>query len=344
MKIAVLFGGISTERTVSIEGGKAVIAALRSKGHQVVPIDPAFGDDIEKQSSLEAMLNDISHFPSLAELSAFQTKNILDCIVSPLFDDIECAFIVLHGANGEDGLLQAALELRGIPYTGSGVRASSTSINKAASKLMMEASGILTPNWAIVKRNNLEDYDLFEKIRSYLGTDIIVKPSNQGSTIGINRVIGGNLDDIKHACEEAAAYSDTVIIENYIEGREITVAIIGERAYPVVEIVAQEGFYDYNAKYAGGTTEYICPADLPEEVADYVQAQALMLNDILGCRGFTRVDFRLDEEFQPFCLEINTIPGFTSRSLVPMSAKAAGLDFPELCELIIDIALKEKEL
>jgi D-alanine-D-alanine ligase len=342
MKIAVLLGGISSERNVSYAGGKAVIDALRGEGHTVVPIDPAFGNDLDKQAEIENTLNDISKFPTLEDLSAYPQRNIIDCINSTLFDDIECAFIVLHGPNGEDGMIQAVLELRGIPYTGSGIRASATAINKSATKLIMEASGVPTPEWAIIKRDDLDNFNLYENIIAYLGNDVIVKPSNQGSTIGISRVSTGNVEDMYDACKLAAKYTDTVLIEKYISGREITVTIINNKAYPVIEIQAETGFYDYDAKYAGGETQYICPADIPSEVAEAVQQQALLLNDVLGCRGFIRIDFRLDNDMQAFCLEVNTIPGFTSRSLVPMAAKAEGIEFPELCEAIIDIALDEQ--
>jgi D-alanine-D-alanine ligase len=340
MKIAVLCGGISSERNVSYAGGKAVVEALLSLGHEVIPIDPAFGDDFEKQNELKNFLNDISQFPTLDELHKYSTKKIIDCINSSLFDDIECAFIVLHGPNGEDGLVQALLELRKIPYTGSGVRASSTAINKAATKIMMEAGGISTPPWTIIHKDQIDDLSLFQEIRDYLGDDIIIKPSNQGSTFGITHLESGILDEMQDAARKAAEYSATILFEKFIEGREITVAIINGKAYPIVEIIPENGFYDYDAKYVGGGTIYQCPADMDENVAYFTQEQALHLNNLLGCQGFTRVDFSLDDELQPYCLEINTIPGFTSRSLVPMAAKEEGIEFPELCQIIVDIAMK----
>lgn len=339
MKIAVLFGGISTERNVSIAGGKAVIDALRSKGHDVVPLDPAYGDDKEKQASLENVLNDISTYPSLEELEQYSRKNILDCINSDLLDGVECIFILLHGPNGEDGLVQAACELRGIPYTGSGVRGSATAINKAASKVIMESAGILTPEWAIVRKEQIGDYDLYTEVRNYLGEDLIVKPCTQGSTIGLTRITSGTLDDIDEACKKAARYGGKIIVERYIEGREITVAIVGDRAYPIVEIVTPDEMYDYDAKYGPAETEYICPAEIDENTSEFIKEQALILHTALGCQGFTRIDYRLDDEFRAHCLELNTIPGFTSRSLVPMAAKAEGLEFAELCEKIVDIAV-----
>ncbi len=342
MKIAVLFGGISSERNVSIEGGRAVVEALRSKGHEVVPVDPAFGADIEKQKQLDSMLNDVSKFPTIKELEQYSTKNILDCVSSSIFDDVDCAFIVLHGPNGEDGLIQAAFELRGLPYTGSGVRGSATSINKAASKIIMESTGILNAEWAIVTRDQIEDYNLITDIRNYLGENVIIKPNNQGSTIGLSHVEDGNLDSIQRACAKAAEFSSTILVERFISGREITVAIIGDKAYPIIEIVPpEEALYDYEAKYSSNETQYICPAEIDENTSEFIQEQALRLHHALGCQGFTRVDFLLDDEFQPYCLELNTIPGFTSHSLVPMAAKTAGIEFADLCQMIVDIAIKQ---
>ena len=340
MKIAVLFGGISSERNVSIEGGKAVVEALRKKGHEVIPVDPAFGDDLEKQKSLETMIYDISKFPSNEELAEYDTSNILKCISSSIFDDIDCVFIVLHGKNGEDGLIQATLELRNIPYTGTGVRGSATSINKVATKFLMESSGILSPEWAMVGRDELEDYDLYGEIRNYLGDSLIVKPNDQGSTIGLTHFTSGNLDDLKDACVKATEFSKIALIERFIEGREVTVSIIDDKAYPVIEILPQE-FYDYEAKYTGNSTQYVCPPELDENQCEFIQEIALRLHELLGCQGFTRVDFMLDEDLQPYCLELNTIPGFTSHSLVPMAAKEAGLNFEDLCDTIVNIAIRE---
>ncbi len=337
MKIAVLFGGISTERNVSIAGGKSVIEALRQLGHEVVAVDPAFGVDKERRA--ESMLTDVEAYPSLEELAQFNSRSIIDCINSELFDDVEVAFLVLHGKYGEDGLIQALLEMRGIPYTGSGVKANAVAIDKAATKTLLNADGILTPQWLIVDKSDADNFDLIKDIRKGLGAKVVIKPNDQGSTIGITMVLDGNLDEIANGIREAAKYSDVIVIERFIEGRELTVGIVGDEVLPVIEIVAEGGFYDYKRKYSKGHTEYICPAEITNDVAEFTQNMAVMAHQALGCYGLSRIDFRLDEDNQPYCLEVNTIPGFTSTSLVPKAAKLLGYEFPELCQKLIDLAL-----
>ncbi|MBI5324068.1 MAG: D-alanine--D-alanine ligase [Ignavibacteriae bacterium] len=332
MKVAVLFGGISPERNVSIKGGLAVIKALQEIGHEVIPIDPAFG--VNGKLSVEEIISPANSI-SLEELTKYNPKNIIDCINSELFDDIDIAFIVLHGQYGEDGKIQALLELRGIPYTGSNIKASAVGIDKLASKMMFLAAGISTPQWMTVRQKDFNNYDYFEDIRSELGGNLVIKPNDQGSTIGITIVEDGNLDEINHGVDLASKYSEIVIVEQYIEGREIHVGIVGGEALPLIEIIPEEGFYDYEHKYTKGKTEYICPAEVTDDIAEFIQNQALTAYNIVGCSGFARADFRLNDEGLPFLLEINTIPGFTETSLVPMAAREIGIEFPELCDRII---------
>jgi len=337
MNIAVLFGGISTERNVSIAGGRAVVEALRSKGHNVIPVDPALGADWKNS---EEVLNGGNGVPSLDELSKMSSRNIIDCINSDAFDKVDVAFIVLHGKWGEDGRVQSLLELRGIPYTGSKVKGSAIAIDKNSSKMIFLAANIPTPPWYVVRPKDYENYEFFEEIRGELGNHLVIKPNDQGSTIGITIVESGNLDEIHDGILTASEYSDLVLIEKFIEGQEITVGIIGEDALPVIEIVPEEGFYDYEHKYTKGKTRYDCPADISEDIAEFTQSMAHTAYMALGCSGFARADFRLDEDGQPFLLEMNTIPGFTATSLVPMAAKEVEIEFPELCERIIEIALE----
>ncbi len=337
MNIAVLFGGISTERNVSIAGGRAVVEALRSKGHNVIPVDPALGADWKNS---EEVLNGGNGVPSLDELSKMSSRNIIDCINSDAFDKVDVAFIVLHGKWGEDGRVQSLLELRGIPYTGSKVKGSAIAIDKNSSKMIFLAANIPTPPWYVVRPKDYENYEFFEEIRGELGNHLAIKPNDQGSTIGITIVESGNLDEIHDGILTASEYSDLVLIEKFIEGQEITVGIIGEDALPVIEIVPEEGFYDYEHKYTKGKTRYDCPADISEDIAEFTQSMAHTAYMALGCSGFARADFRLDEDGQPFLLEMNTIPGFTATSLVPMAAKEVEIEFPELCERIIEIALE----
>ncbi len=341
MKIAVLFGGISTERNVSISGGKAVIEALRSKGHEVVAVDPAFGADADKRA--EAQLTNIEAYLSLEELSTFHPRSLMECINSDLFDDVECAFIVLHGKYGEDGIIQSLLELRGIPYTGSGVKANAIAIDKATTKHLLAVAGIPTPNGILVSPSIADDFETLREIRNELGDKLVIKPNNQGSTIGITMIMTGNIDDIANGIKTAGKYCSDVLIEQFIDGREITVGIVGDEALPVIEIIPESGFYDYKHKYSKGHTEYVCPADISDDVAEFAMGLALTAHNIVGCSGFSRVDMRLTFEGQPVVLEVNTIPGFTATSLVPKAAKEVGYDFPELCEKIIELAIQQNE-
>jgi len=340
MNIAVLFGGISPERNVSITGGKAVVKALTEKGYNIIPIDPAFGIEGKKEAQ---KLLETDELPPIEEYKQFNTKKIIECISSNLFDDIDLAFLVLHGLNGEDGKIQALLQLRNIPYTGSGIKSSAISIDKISSKLLFSAAGILTPAWVTITPKEYEDYDFLNEVRQELGKKLVIKPNDQGSTIGISIIDSGNLDDIKDAVLKAAEYSKSVLIEQYIEGQEITVGIVGEDILPAIEIVPQNGYYDYEHKYTKGKTEYICPTDIGEDIESFTQDMAHLAFQTLGCKGFARADFRLNDEGQPFLLEMNTIPGFTPTSLVPMAAKQIGIDFPELCEKIINITLNKNE-
>jgi D-alanine-D-alanine ligase len=339
MNIAVLFGGISPERNVSIDGGKAVINALESKGHKVFPVDPAFGKDALRSKDQIVSEN---KFVSAEEMDSFNTRNLIECADLDIFDEVDVAFIVLHGENGEDGKMQALLELRGVPYTGSGVKASSLAIDKNSSKMIFTAAGILTPEWVIVPKEDWDNYDYFERIRSEFGYKLVVKPNNQGSTVGITIIEDGNLDDIHNAVIEASKYCDIVLIEKYIDGQEITVGIIGEEPLPLIEIIPEGGFYDYKHKYTKGKTQYICPAEINEDIAEFMQGIAQTAYLALDCKGFARADFRLNEDGEPYLMEINTIPGFTATSLVPMAAKEIGMDFPELCEKIIELTLTKK--
>ncbi len=336
MRIAVVFGGISPERNVSIAGGMAVVKALKSLGHDVLAVDPAFGGDALRNG--EELAN-MAQIPDDSELKQFPERNIIECFNSNIFDNVDAAFLVLHGLNGEDGKVQSLLELRGIPYTGSKILASALSIDKAQSKAIFLANNILTPAWRVVTPNEYNDYEVFEQLRKDLGQNLVIKPNDQGSTIGISMIFNGNLDDIADAVVNAGKYSRKVLVESFIPGREVTVGIIGGQALPLIEIKPEGGFYDYEHKYSKGKTEYICPMDVSEDISDFTQDIAVAAFEALGCEGFARADFRLSEDGQPFCLEMNTIPGFTDTSLVPKAAKSLGIEFPELCQNILQLAL-----
>ncbi|RFP22938.1 D-alanine--D-alanine ligase [Duganella sp. BJB488] len=305
-KVGVLYGGRSAEREVSIMSGNGVLAALQSKG-------------------IDAHLFDTG-LRTLAELAAEK------------FDRV---FIALHGRFGEDGSLQGALELLGIPYTGSGVMASSVGMDKITTKIVWLAAGLPTPRYAVLNAGS----DL-DAVCADLGLPLIVKPPHEGSTIGITKVSAAN--EFKAAFDIAAALDDSVLAEEFVTGREFTVAMLGSganaRPLPVVEIVAPQGNYDYQNKYFTDDTKYFCPAVLPEALTQEMQRLAVLAYRAIGCEGWGRVDFLLRESDQkPFLLEVNTSPGMTGHSLVPMAARAEGISYEDLCvEILRTARLKMK--
>ncbi len=338
MKIAVLFGGLSTERAVSISGGKAIIEALREKGHEVRGIDPIYGSDLEKG---ELQLEDPSVAPDNNSLVQIPERRYIECLSTDYFKEIDVCFIILHGYLGEDGKVQAILELNNIPYTGSDSLACAMTMDKALSKQIMSANNILVPEGLVLTPQHAEDHDLLKQIRNHFGKKLVIKPNDQGSTIGITFIQDGNIEDISNGIKAAAKYSNIIIIEKFVEGRELTVSIVGNQVLPVIEIIPNEGYYDYEHKYTKGKSNYVCPAEIPEDIAEFTQNMAEAAYSSLKCSGFGRVDFRLNEEGQPIALEVNTIPGFTSTSLVPMAAKALGVEFAELCEQICILGINK---
>ena len=336
MNIAVVCGGISPERNVSLVGGLAATNALESKGHTVRIIDPAFGVDCLRTK--EQIAIDPSQLPSKDILDLPKSK-LLECVQSSAFDNIDIAFLLIHGTNGEDGIFQALLEAKGIRYTGSKVMASALAMNKLSSKLMFSAVNIHTPAWAVItKHDNIDDYQFIEEIIEGLPGALVVKPNDQGSTVGMSIINKPTVELLQKALHEASEYSDIVLVETFIPGRELTVAVLGDEALPIIEIVPEGGFYDYKHKYTKGETQYFCPAELSEDIAEFVQNLAVSAHKALGCTAYSRVDFRLDEDNVPYCLEVNTIPGFSSTSLVPMAAKEHGIEFADLCERIIELS------
>ncbi len=297
-KVGVLLGGRSAEREVSIMSGTGVLQALKSRGIDAHAFDPA-----ER---------------SLAELAAEQ---------------FDCVFIALHGRYGEDGSLQGALEQLGIPYTGSGVMASAVGMDKITTKIIWLSKGIPTPRYASVKPG-----DDLDAVVAELGLPLIVKPPLEGSTIGITKV--EKAEEFEAAVALAAGFDEVILAEEFVTGREFTVAVLGAgkgaRALPIVEIVAPAGNYDYQNKYFTDDTQYHCPADLPAELTEEIQQHAVNAYRALGCEGWGRVDVLVRErDMRPFLLEVNTSPGMTGHSLVPMAARAVGIDYEALCVEIL---------
>ncbi len=295
-KVAVLMGGPSAEREISLISGRAVLAALQSKGVDAHAFDPA-------------------------ERELFDLKR----------EGYARVFIALHGRFGEDGTVQGALEVMRIPYTGSGVMASALAMDKWRTKLVWDASGIPTPRFAMVDRTTSWD-----KLAEVLGLPLIVKPSREGSTIGLTKC--GSVADLPAAYALAARYDDLVIAEEFIAGRELTASILGDTALPLVRIDAPQGNYDYQNKYFTDATKYYCPAGIDESLEQEIRAMALKSFRVLGCRGWGRADVMVRPDDTCSFLEMNTSPGMTGHSLVPMAAKAAGIGYAELCVKILEDA------
>jgi len=295
-KVGVLLGGRSAEREISLLTGNGVLKALRARGVDAHAFDTGT--------------------QSLAELAAQGFARV---------------FIALHGRYGEDGSIQGALELLGIPYTGSGVMASAVAMDKVFSKRLWQSLGLPTPGY----RDLTVTTDL-TTVTGELGLPLIVKPPHEGSTIGITKVeAGADLVALQQAVAFAARFDDVVLAEQFIAGRELTVSILGERALPIIEIVAPGGNYDYQNKYFSDDTRYLCPAPLEVALAERIQDIALRAFQALGCEGWGRVDVMLDAQQQPWLLEANTSPGMTGHSLVPMAARAVGIDYEDLCLAIL---------
>ena len=303
IKIGVLMGGSSSEREISLKTGRAIEEALKSQGLQVIGID------------------------------------VDGCISQRLIkENIQVAFLALHGKYGEDGSIQGLLEMLKIPYTGSNVLASALAFHKVRTKTIFTYHHIPTPRFISLGKE--EDFSTqLERVKERIwGYPLVVKPAQEGSTIGVSLI--GNEDALEDACRKAFNYSQEILIEEYIEGREIAVGILDDQALPIVEVVPLSGFYDYESKYTIGKTEYIIPAPLKKEVYQKVQSISLRAHKSLGCKGVSRVDLRLDKNNNPYVLEVNTIPGMTQLSLLPKAAGEAGISFEELVKRILLSALR----
>jgi D-alanine-D-alanine ligase len=348
LKIVVLYGGTSTERNVSLVSGRAVGIALADRGHDVLLLDPARGNAPIGPREAEAAAAVGADPPPVLH----EDGSALRAVAGEAVRAADVVFIALHGGSGEDGTVQGLLDLAGRAYGGSGVLGSALAMDKRVSKLIFREVGILTPAWQLLHsggassasdgapsfRSDLPPERAPEAVQALGGYPIVVKPNDQGSTVGLSivRDEGG----LGPAVSLAAEYSTHVLLEHYIPGREITVAVLGGDALPVVEIVPKSGLYDYEHKYTKGMSQYHCPADLPTPKAREIQEAGLAAFHALGCEGYARVDFRLSPEGRAYCLEVNTTPGMTEVSLVPMAALAAGIGFGELLERILTIALE----
>ena len=345
MKIILITGGPSAEREVSIASSKSILKALRSSGHTVKVIDPIYGsrDIPEEEIFGDTLSKNSPSIQKLEEIHKTSNRNILSCIDSDIFDNADLVFLGVHGKFGEDGRIQMLLELRDLLYTGSGVFASALAMDKDISKIILGSNGIKTPEWISVNRTSFTaPKDLNEQINKITGYPCVVKPNDEGSTVGLT-IVQPDIEDkiLPEALDLAFKYSDKVLIEKYIKGRELTVPVIGDEAFPVIEIRPKDGFYDYEHKYTKGMTEYFCPADIPLETEMKAKEDALKAHRALGCSVYSRVDFILDENNILYCLEVNTLPGMTDTSLVPKSAVANGMNFNQLIDRIIELSLQK---
>jgi D-alanine-D-alanine ligase len=329
MRIAVLMGGTSAEREVSLASGKAIVKALRERGHEVATVDTAAGF-VPPEREAELLPEGVHAAPPADQAGAISPMELADV---PQIRDAEVAFLALHGGIGEDGTIQALLDLMGVPYTGSGPLGSAIAMDKDVSKRLFRDAQVPTLPWRVARAPDFA-YDP-DTIEDLIGFPCIVKPSKQGSSVGMTVVT--EVDQLPDAVREAARYDTEVMIERFARGRELTVGILGDQALPPVEIRPKKGIYDYESKYTPGMTEYLCPAPLEEEIVAQMQSYALRAFRVLKLRGYARIDFILAKE-QLWCLEANTLPGMTATSLLPKAATAGGVPFPDLCERIVQLA------
>jgi D-alanine-D-alanine ligase len=328
-KVLLLVGGTSPEREVSKSTGKSVYAALIDLGYQVVVIDPAYG--INQPLEVEKYFEE----KDFAEIS---NENYLDAVNLIAPSEINIAFLALHGKYGEDGTIQSLLELKGIKYTGSKVLSSSIAMDKIMSKILFEEYKVPTPKWFHFKIGERTTDEIDTKIKKQFSYPAAIKPNDQGSTVGLT--ICKSSEQLDTAIHNAFEYSDRILVEEYIPGRELTVAVLDNIALPALEIRPKHDIYDYECKYTSGMSEYIVPAAIPENVSKLLQEIAVKACKSLRCEVYARVDFRLSPDNRAYALEVNTLPGMTSLSLVPKMAKAVEISFEQLVEKIINLSLK----
>ncbi|MBQ6374726.1 MAG: D-alanine--D-alanine ligase [Clostridia bacterium] len=344
MKIVVLCGGLSMERNVSITSGTLICRALREMGHKALLVDMFYGlEDID--TPLERLFDELPEIrdaavaeaePDLAAVMAsrkWKSKSKVGKGVFEICALADVVFLGLHGACGEDGRIQAALDLMGIPYTGSGYLPSALAMDKDLAKQLAAAAGVQTPKWRIVK------YDEGDTLKqaSVIGLPCVVKPVDSGSSIGV--AIAHTQEELSAALEANRPMGRT-IVEQYIKGREIDVGVLKDHSLPSVEIIPKHGFYDYKNKYQAGATVEICPSPIEPAIEAELRRVAFKVHQLLGLEGYSRSDYIVDEHGDVYFLEINTLPGMTPTSLMPQEAAAEGIDFKTLCQIILDDAIE----
>ncbi len=306
MKVGVIAGGISSEREVSLRSGQAIFNALKELGYDAVFIDA--------------------------------DKELCQKIVQ---EKIDVAFLALHGGWGENGGIQGMLEVMGIPYTGSGILSSALAMDKEATKKIFLYHGIPVPPFRVIEKAELNNKNSLIAIKQEIGFPNVIKPACEGSSVGVN--IARDEDSLNKALNEAFKYGDRAIVEKFIEGKEIHIGVLGDRALGGVEVRPKKGFYDYEAKYTKGMTEYILPPEINESLYEKLKDLGLRAHKALGCKGGTRVDIIVDKDENAYVLEVNTIPGMTETSLLPKIATLSGYDFKGLVKEILELAIKESK-
>ena len=346
MKIVVLAGGLSPERNVSLSSGAMVTQALRGRGHQVALVDLFFGlEGTDRTRDLfdapipEQFKKVSRQAPDLAQIRASRQDRSASVIgpgVLELCQQADVVYLALHGTCGEDGRIQAALDLLGVPYTGSGCLASAIAMDKDLTKRLV-ADKVVTPAWqsVTVTEENLE------QLTQETQLPVVVKPIDSGSSIGV--YIAREREELRMALTESIKLGGRTVLEQYISGREIQVAILKDRALPSIEIIPKEGFYDYENKYQPGAALEVCPAEIPAEWEKRIGDAALTVFRTIGLAVYSRADFIVTEDGTPYFLEINTLPGMTPTSLVPQEAAAVGIDYATLCETIIEASLEARK-
>lgn len=347
MDIVVLCGGLSPERNVSFSSATKITAALKSRGHRVAPIDMFLGLEgyegeierifeapptlsMESVDECEPDLGEVRRSRKLQSASLFG-EGVLDvCAMA------DVVFIAMHGTCGEDGKVQATLELMGIPFTGTGHLGSAVAMAKDLTKRLLMPAGILTPQWTVVDADNMN----VNKIADETILPVVVKPDDSGSSIGIDIVY--ERDALVRALTEAAKHSKIILLEQFIDGREIQVGVLDDISLPSIEIITPVGFYDYKNKYQPGAAIEICPAEIPAELEKSLGETTLRIHKLLGLTSYSRTDYIVDERGDAYFLEINTLPGMTPLSLIPQEASAIGIDYETLCEKIVEIAIRER--
>ena len=333
MRIAVLLGGTSDERDVSLASGAQVVVALREAGHDVVAVDTVrgiLGRDEETRLLAGAVRLDP---PGSAELASLDEGHTVALVREPTLADVDVFFLALHGGSGEDGTIQALLDVSGVAYTGSDRLGCSLAMDKEVTKRLLRDANVPTPDW-------LTGPVTAEQVEAALGLPVIVKASGGGSSLRL--VLAHDRRELDDAIAQSATWDDVVLFERYHAGREFTVGVVGDETLPVGEIVPKHEIFDYACKYQPGLASEIFPAEIPDALSERLRALALHVHRALRLRDYSRVDFIVDDAGRPWCLEANALPGMTANSLLPKGARAAGISFPELCDRIARLASKRR--